>query len=250
MASLRKRYVDRIEATPHQDALPVASPPEITAAELPPPATDAKPPEQPDTESPAEKAAQAEITKRLAEMENAEHLAREAQQPQPHVAEPPPQQPVDPLEQAIADLPPRVQRWYRAHPELLTDPEQAAKLQYVHHIVAREVGEQFTDPYFDRMESMLGLAPSGNGQAQRPAPSAPPPAQHSPPPRQQPTRPMPVSAPPSREPPSMATGRAPSRRAPLTRDELEIAAASGMTAEQYQAQKERMLRMKAAGEMQ
>jgi len=48
----------------------------------------------------------------------------------------------------------------------------------------------------------------------------------------------------------MSTGRAPTYRAPLTKDELEIAAASGQTPEQYQAQKERMLRMKAAGEMQ
>jgi hypothetical protein len=59
-----------------------------------------------------------------------------------------------------------------------------------------------------------------------------------------------VSAPPSREPPSMRTGRPVSYRAPLTKDELEIATASGMTPEQYQMQKERMLRMKANNEIQ
>jgi len=48
----------------------------------------------------------------------------------------------------------------------------------------------------------------------------------------------------------MSTGRPPRYRAPLTRDELEIAAACGQTAEQYQQQKERMLRMKANQEIQ
>src|SRR5262249_15922101 len=70
------------------------------------------------------------------------------------------------------------------------------------------------------------------------------------PPGQPPRMSGPVSAPPTRQAPSMSTGRAPNYRAPLTRDELEIAAASGQTPEQYQQQKERMLRMKAAGEMQ
>jgi len=45
----------------------------------------------------------------------------------------------------------------------------------------------------------------------------------------------------------MSTGRAPLYRAPLTRDELEIAAASGQTPAEYEAQKQRWQRMKAEG---
>src|SRR5262249_11170621 len=229
---------------------PVMAPPTAD----PPPGVEPKPIEPVVESSPAEEAAQNALRKRLKEMENAEALQRQQQQPQ-HAAEPQaPQEPQEPtLEQAIAGLPKRVQRWYREHPELATDPEQAARVQYCHHVARREVGEEMTEPYFDRMEVMLGLRrqtqPNGNGRTE----SAPAPA---------PTRPMtvdrpavrpsaaPVSAPPSRESVSLRTGRPVSYRAPLTRDELEIAAASGQTPEQYQAQKEKMLRMKAAGEMQ
>src|SRR5262249_11763526 len=138
-------------------------------------------------------------------------------------------------------------------PELATNPEKAAKLQYMHHVARREVGEEFTDPYFDRMESMLGFAPATNGQA-RPIerPSAPAPAQRrvEQPVRQQQRSTVPMSAPVHREPPSMSTGRPQSFRAPLTKDELLIAQQCGQTPEQYQMQKERMLRMKASGEIQ
>jgi len=48
----------------------------------------------------------------------------------------------------------------------------------------------------------------------------------------------------------MTTGRAHSHRAPLTADELQIAASSGQTPEQYQQQKERLQRLKQAGAIQ
>jgi len=48
----------------------------------------------------------------------------------------------------------------------------------------------------------------------------------------------------------MTTGRAHSHRAPLTRDELEIAASSGQTPEEYAAQKERLRRLKESGAIQ
>ena len=242
MVSLRKRYVNRIEASPHQDAPPVSAPPEITAAELPPIAADAKPPEPVVETGPAEAAASSFIKDRLSEMERAEALHREQQQPpQPRAAEP---TPLD-AEEIIAgsNIPDLAKNWLRQHLEYVMDPVKNNTIIALHDVAKRQAGSEFTDDYFERMEDLLGIAPATNGQAQRPTP------QQQMPPRQ-PMRPMAVSAPPSREVPSMSTGRAPSRRAPLTRDELEIAAASGMTAEQYQAQKERMLRMKAAGEMQ
>ena len=49
MASLRKRYADRIEVGPRRDEPPVTTMPQETAAQ-PPPAVDAKPPpEMPET---------------------------------------------------------------------------------------------------------------------------------------------------------------------------------------------------------
>jgi hypothetical protein len=135
----------------------------------------------------------------------------------------------------------------------VTDPVKNAQLQKAHTIAEYLAGGEWTDGYFERLEHVLGLKQEPtNGHTEKRSVENKPSA---------PTRPMtvdrppqqrmaaPVSAPPHRDVPSMATGRAPSYRAPLTKDELEIAAASGMTAEQYQAQKERMLRMKAAGEL-
>jgi hypothetical protein len=214
---------------------------------LPEPA-ETKPLEQPETKSPADQAAENALRQRLKEMERAEALQR-GQQQQPQIAEPPPepQQQEDPL----AHLPSRVQRWYRAHPELATDPERAAQVQYCHHVARREVGQEFTDPYFDRMEAMLFGATNGHARP-TPQPVNHAPARHSAPPPRQPARVSggPYSAPPTREVPSMTTGHAPSRRAPLTRDELEIARATGISPEEYQRNKEIMLRKKQSGEIQ
>jgi hypothetical protein len=251
MASMRKRYVDRIEAGPRQDESPVTSPP-VSAAKLPdavePKAAESLAVENPDPVKKAEKDAIA-LQLRLQEMNRADELQRQAAQQPPQAAEPQ-QQPQPPsLDDMIAHLPERVQRWYRNDPELATNPEKAAKVQYCHHVAAREVGEQFSDPYYARMEQMLGLAPRGNGQAaqQRPPVSAAP--RHEAPARQ-PQRNIPMSAPPTRETPSFSTGRSPSRRLPLTKDELEVARASGISAEQYQENKDKMLKMKMSGEIQ
>src|SRR5262245_3254004 len=100
MASMRRKYQSRVE-----DSAPVASTP-VQAAEPPPVAADAKPPEPINTESPADVAAKHALRDRLREMEQAETIVREAttaQQPQQ------PQQPT--LEEAIAHLPERIQRW-------------------------------------------------------------------------------------------------------------------------------------------
>src|SRR5215469_16536454 len=110
MASLRTRY----QTTESKDA-PVMSPPEVTAAELPP-AVEPKPIEQPETESAADKAAQNELRKRLAEMERAEGLQRQQQQPQ-HAAEP--QQ-----AQQQPAMPAHVQEWLSRHPQYM-DPADA-----------------------------------------------------------------------------------------------------------------------------
>jgi len=251
MASMRKRYADRVEASPRHDGPPVTAPP-TGAAKLPDPVVDAKPPEMPETtESPVDKAAKEAIALqlRLKEMERAEQLNREAvQQQPPQAAEPQaPQQPT--LEDFVAHLPPRVQGWYRKHPEFATDPEKAAQVQYCHHVARRETGQEFTDPYYDRMESMLGLVPATNGQTQHrpsPAPAAPP--RYEAPIRQQRST-TPVSAPPSRDVPSFRTGRPQGGPVQLTAAQHEAAKFSGISSEEYARQLAKMERMKAAGEI-
>lgn len=249
MASLRKRYADRIEVSPRQDELPVTTA-STEAAKLPEPVTELPPPEMPETkESPADVAAKNALRERLREMENAEALTRQAQQQPQHATEPR-QEPQEPtFEECIAHLPERARGWYRRDPKLLSDPERAAQVQYVHHVVCRELGGEGTeDAYFNRMEAML-FPSTTNGQA-RPTESTPPAApapRHEAPPRR--AMSAPVSAPPSREPVSMRTGRPQSFRAPLTADEVEIARASGISPERYAQEKEKMLRLRAAGQL-
>src|SRR5262245_26598940 len=261
MASVRRKYQSQLAA---KDEPPVTTTPQETAAKLPEPAVDAKPPEPIETASasPAEEAGKAALRQRLQEMERAEQINREAVQQ--HLAAEPQEQRQPTFEEAIAHLPERIQRWCRADPRLASDPERIAQAQYCHHVVRREVGEEFTDNYYDRMEQMLGLReqpkpqPKGKGaqQATRPqhtpapAPRAP---DHS---RGQASAPArqyagpPVSAPPTRETPSYTTGRPIGRRAPLTTAEIEIARSSGISPEEYAANKERMERMKQSGQIQ
>ena len=243
MASLRKKYQAQL-GSPERDDGPPVLPPPATGAKMPEPAADAGPPELPETKSPADQAAESALRQRLEEMENAEALQR--QQQQPRFAEEPqaPQEPQDPL----AHLPPRIRDWYERHPELATDPERAAQVQYCHHVARRETGEEFTEPYYDRMEAMLGL---GNGHAKPvspPAASAPPREPTRAPPRQQ-QRSTQVSAPPSREVPSMRTGRPQGGPVRLTTEQLEAAQFSGVSPQEYAEKLQLMERLKAAGQL-
>src|SRR5262245_15772139 len=173
MASVRRKYQSQLTA---KDEPVVAATPQVAAE--PPPAVDARPPEPITTESPADVAAKNALRDRLREMEQAETIVREATTAQQQE----PQQPQQlTLEQQIAHLPERIQQWCKTDPRLATDPERIAQAQYCHHVARREVGEEFTDTYYDRMEEMLGLReqpksqPNGNAQAQhRPIESRPP----------------------------------------------------------------------------
>src|SRR5262249_30708384 len=273
MASLRRKYAVQFEGPTKDGAPPVTTMPNLTAAQPPAPVADAPKPAELETESPADVAAQNALRDRLKEMERAEALQRQQPQQPPQRAEEPQQAQEPTLEQIIAGFPERVQRWYRAHPEFLTDPEKAAQIQYCHHVARRETGEEMTGPYFDRMEVMLGIAPAtngnGNGHVAPPrsqdtttVPARPVTVDRPPPPIGVEGRPqrmsVPVSAPPTRESPSMSTGRAPSHRAPLTAAEREVAASmigpqapTMADAERlYQANKEKYQKMKANGETQ
>jgi len=250
MASLRKKYQVQLESPRDTDA-PVTSPPEITAAELPEPVADAKPPEQPETESPADVAARTALKARLAEMERAEGLARQAQQqpPQQHATE---QQ----------QMPAAVAKWLAEHPQYMDPNDQIAQVE-ISLATMKATRDGLTwndDDFLPSIERHLGIAPRTNGHAEtKPTPqptnyaeqrnSAParPVTVDRPPPQRMS---VPVSAPPTREAPSMRTGRPVSYRAPLTPAQREAAQFSGVSEQEYADKLERMNRMKAAGEIQ
>src|SRR5215475_14326802 len=118
MASLRKKYQAQFGSPLGRDnEPPVQSPPEVTAAELPP-AVEPKPPEPIETQSPADAAASSAIRDRLREMERAEQF-RQGQATQQQRPEPPQQQP----QQA---MPPAVQKWLADHPQYLDPNDQVA----------------------------------------------------------------------------------------------------------------------------
>jgi hypothetical protein len=247
MASLRKRY----QESPERDAPPVSTPPSGQAA----PPDDAKPveqsaietpspaelAEQPTTEpAPVEQAAHNAIKQRLAEMQRASALSSAASQQQPQAAEP--QQEQDPY----AHLPERIQNWFRRDPSLATDQKRVALLESAHNVARHQTGEEFTDRHIDRMEELLGFKQQAqpNGKVES-RPSAAPTS-----PRRQQYSGPPVSAPISREVPSLRTGKPSSYRAPLSAAEKEIARSTGISDAEYQAQKEKMQRLQAAGALQ
>jgi hypothetical protein len=252
MASLRKRYVDRIEAGPRQDEPPVMTPP-VSAAKLPdavePKSAEPLVVENPDPVRKAEKDAIA-LQLRLREMERAEVLQKEAierhQQQPPHAAEPP-QQPQPPA------MPAHVQEWLSRHPQY-TDPHNRIAQLEINLATEKCVRDGLTwndDAFLPSIERHLGIAPRTNGgQSQhRPIERPSAPAAHEVPPRQQQRSSVPMSAPPTREVPSMASGRVPSRRLALTPAQIEAAHASGISLEEYERQLRRYEAMKAAGQI-
>ena len=257
MVSVRKKY--RPESAAADREFPVQTAPSVSA-EQPSPASDKQEPELPErlVESDPVKEAEHEaiaLQQRLREMERAETLASEALTLQQRLAaEAQQQQRAPTTEEIIANsgLPDRVQDWLRQHPEYIRDPRKNTSLQHYHNQMVDAGIGQFTDAYFDRMESLLGLKPSMNGNGQlydRPPMAAPTPAPRNPP-RQQTYGGVPVSVPPHRDIPSMSSGRPMSSRAPLTAAEAEIARSLGISAEEYQQQKQKMERLKAAGVIQ
>jgi hypothetical protein len=265
MASFRKRYQD-LQSPTDRSAPAVAATPQV-AAEPPPPAEAPKPTEDLTTEkpSPAEQAAQNALKQRIAEMDRAESLQSEAVQHHQRLAAEPqqPQQQQPTVEEVVANLPERAKRWYKAQPELFTNPEGAARIQYAHCVAKRETGEELTEKYFDRMDHLLGFrqqqppaqpkpAPTQenkvNGHAPVSAPAAP---RNAAPVRQQhrPAGPS-VSAPPTRTAPSMTTGRPVNSHPQLTAEQLALAESLKISPQEYALQLEKMQRLKAAGAIQ
>jgi hypothetical protein len=214
---------------------------------VPPPAAETTKPLEPPVEkqSPADKAADDALRQRLAEMTRAEGLQREAMQQGEHrLAAEPPQQPQQ--QQAMSA---HVQEWLSKHPQFFNDAVAQAELNVATMKCVRDGLNWNDDNFIPSIERHLGFRqqpqPNGNGHA----PAAP--ARNGAQPVRQQQRPVgpAVSAPPSRDAPSMSTGRA-TGRAPLTEAEVEIARGSGLSPEEYAAQKEKMNRLKAAGAIQ
>jgi hypothetical protein len=256
MASLRKKYQDRVESP---DEPPVASTPRsvevpsavaANAAPVDEKSSDDRKPSPTDVD-PVREAERTALKQRLAEMERAEGMVREAVQQQPLAIENEPQQQPQTAEQIIASsgLPERAQAWLRRHPDYVTDPQKNAHIQGLHYAAAHQAGgDAFSDLYFSKLENLLGLKQAqsnGNGTYQ----SAPPSVQRQAAPvRQQRTAGGPLmSAPPTREVPSMSTGRPTNVRRPLTQAQRDIAKNCGISDEKYQEQLEIMERQKAAG---
>jgi hypothetical protein len=239
MALRNKLYVEE-----GRNAPPVSVPP-TEAAKLPEPVADSKPPEPMVESSAADEAGKAALKQRLQEMERAEQLTRQAPQHPQHATEPQQQQP--------PAMPAHVEKWLAEHPCYMDPNDQVAQAEiYTATLKCSRDGKSWDQPDFiPTLERHLGIAPRTNGQTQhRPAPPvSAPSAPRSEPVRQQQRSAAPVSAPPTRDVPSMSTGRAASRPTQLTADQLEMARASGITAEEYQRQLEKMNRMKAAGEL-
>jgi hypothetical protein len=248
MVSLRKRHSTSVEKDEPVRTSPVTldAPAPAEETKTPPPtnsAADASPP--PELRDPVKEAGQKAIALqlRLREMENAEHLRNEAasqQQPQQQrpTVEEPQQQQVPTAEEIIANcgLPDNAKMWLRAHPEYVTDFEKNKILRKMHNVAEwQSGGQEYTDLYFDKMNVLLGLK-----QEAQPAPA----------PRAAPARrPAYVgsfSAPPTREAPSMKTGRPLERQPQLSREELEVAQNSGISAEEYARQKAKWEAMKRA----
>src|SRR5262245_8240335 len=218
---------------------PTAATPQESAAKLPD-AIEAKPVEPPVESDPVKEAQQSALKARLAEMESAEKLQRAAPTMQERMATEPQQPQQQPLtvEQIIENsgLPDRAKVWLRQHPEYVTDFNKSQEIRALHNVAARQAGSEFTDHYFQRMEDLLGLAPTPSQQPPRPAPQ-----RQSTPVRQYVG--PPVSAPPTRETPSMTTGRPMSGPVKLTREEHDLAHSLGITEQEYLLQKQRMERL-------
>ena len=235
--ALRKKYQeDAAFASPSQEEAPPTA--EASAMEAPQPA------EQSETKpSPAEEAAKSAIKERLAETERATTLTPPQPQ-QPQYADDP-QRPLTP-EEIIekSGLPESAQRWLRQHPEYISNPAKNNEIIALHNTARRQAGgSEFTDLYFKKMETLLGIRP----EEPQPHPQANGSQQvRQQQPYREPYRGPPVSAAPTREVPSFS-GRPMNYRAPLTADEREIALSTrpdpGMTNEQafrlYEQNKER-----------
>lgn len=109
-------------------------------------------------------------------------------------------------------LPENAKTWLRAHPDLVSDPNKLRRLGTLHQYVTDKGVAEFTVPYFDALETELGL---------KTAPAAAPAAPAAQPQR----RSMPVTAPVSRDVPT-SSGQRQTTQHTLSAEEVRIAHSS------------------------
>lgn len=151
-----------------------------------------------------------------------------------------PERPLDPVEAFAQTRRPREAAWIRAHPQYILDPKLSKKLEAAHNLALADDIEMGSDDYFHAVEETLGLrgnraarivqtpdddevddplSEAGRGSGGRQiAPSA-----------------IPVSR-------NISPSGAPTRTVRLSAQEIEIAAMTGQTPEEYAKQKQRIAR--------
>jgi hypothetical protein len=143
-----------------------------------------------------------------------------------------PKQPVDinPVEALASQLTPRSAEWVRKHPNCVTDARLYQKMIAAHNMAMADGHTADTDGYFETVEDLMGLrkrAPVDhdveNPMSEAAAPVAP---------RR--------SITPPAAPPTRISGSTSSRAVRLTPAEAEAAEFSGLTHEEYFAQKQRV----------
>jgi len=143
---------------------------------------------------------------------------------------------VDTFEQAIANMPPLVKDWMRAHPDYMTDPRKNAKIQALHWDVLDEGHSFGTQSYVESMEQKLGMREPPKKVEQREEDDES---------RQRNT--VVTQAPPTRDVPSAGTGKPVSTKVTLTAEEREIARMSGISEIEYAKQKLKLQELKRNG---
>lgn len=138
----------------------------------------------------------------------------------------------DPLERTA--LPPMAKQWLRDHPEYLSDRRKNAKIQALHFDVIDEGHAEFSRPYFDRLEEMLGFRKAEKKSEKGEESEGD-------------DRDEIVSAPPSRGVP-VGDEIQDGSRVRLTASEREHAKLAGVTDAEYAKQKQVLAKMKANGQ--
>jgi hypothetical protein len=158
------------------------------------------------------------------------------------------------MEAQIAVLPQKARAWIRAHPDYWTDKHKNRQLTGLHGYLTDTKGlRPFSQEYFDRLENELGLREPDHGRDRKP--QAPEQPRERAPIVQAPPRSVPYAAPVTRGAPSVAGGSI-AEKVVLSPTEVDMAHRSYQHLPKEQAEKlywqmkVRMLKAKAAGEIQ
>ena len=145
-----------------------------------------------------------------------------------------PERIIDPVEALANQMPPRSAAWIRSHPEYATDPRLYQKMLAAHNLVVSDGIPPDTDDYFREVETVLRIRPAVvDDSVEVPLSNASTAVSER----------IPPAAPVSRGP--NGQGSAP-RTVRLSAAELEIAAMTGQSPEEYAKNK---IILQAAGKM-